>query len=78
MKTQELKEVRINELIEGDDFLISYWRGNHTISNWVEFVDWDLYYIYFRVSKKVAPNRDPEVFRKIPLKRLRALFIEEK
>lgn len=78
MKAQELQEVAINQLVEGDDFLLSYWKGNRTISNWVEFVESDLYYIYFRASKKVAPERTSEAFRKIAHKKVRALFIEEK
>lgn len=72
-----LKEISTDELLVGQDFILSYWKGNHTISNHVEFVDADLYYIYFRASTKIAPNRDPESYRKMAHKKIRALFVEE-
>jgi hypothetical protein len=72
-----LKEVLADELSVGQDFILSYWKGNHTISNRVEFVDSDIYYLYFRASKQITPNRDPESFRKMPFKKIRALFTEE-
>lgn len=72
-----LKEVLADELSVGQEFILSYWKNNHTISNTVEFVDSDLYYIYFRASTKVAPNRNAESFRKMPFKKIRATFIEE-
>jgi hypothetical protein len=72
-----LKEVLADELSVGQDFVLSYWRGNHTISNRVEFVDSDIYYVYFRASKETAPNRDETSYRKMAFKNIRALFIEE-
>jgi hypothetical protein len=75
--TQTLKEVRVDELKEGQDFILSYWRYRHTISTRVEFVDSDIYFIYFRASKSVAPNRDDTSYSKMAFKDIRALFIEE-
>jgi hypothetical protein len=72
-----LKEVLADELSAGQDFILSYWKGNHTISNRVEFVDSDIYFVYFRASKEIAPNRDETSYRKMPYKKIRSLFIEE-
>lgn len=77
MAVKMLKEVLADDLSVGQEFILSYWKGNHTISNLVEFVESDLYFVYFRASKKVAPNRDETSVRKMALKNIRALFTEE-
>ena len=72
---QTLAEVKLENLTKGDEIILSYWRGKHTVSHGVRFIAYDGEFIIFGVSKFFA--RFDNTKSKITHSKVRAIFTAE-
>jgi len=68
---QTLNEIKIQNLRKGDEILLSYWKGKHSISHTVAFDSFDEKFIFYGVSKFFGTSNN---INKIPLTKVRAIF----
>jgi len=68
---QTLNEVKLENLTKGDEILLSYWHGKHSISHGVKFLSHDDKYLFYGVSKFFGKS---DTINKIALTKVRAIF----